>query len=51
MDKLTFVEDGLPGITRRRSGKGWAYFGPDGERVTDAEERMRLNAIALPPAS
>lgn len=50
MDKLIFVDDGLPGITRRRSGKGWAYYRADGERVTDAEERIRLNAIALPPA-
>lgn len=50
MDKLIFVDDGLPGITRRRSGKGWAYYRADGERITDAEERVRLNAIALPPA-
>lgn len=50
MTKLTYVEDSLPGITRKRSGKGWAYFDADGRRITDAEERMRLNAIALPPA-
>lgn len=50
MEKLIYVDDGLPGITRRRSGKGWAYFDAHGQRITDAEERMRLNAIALPPA-
>lgn len=50
MTKLIYVDDSLPGLTRRRSGKGWAYFDPKGKRVTDAEERMRLNAIALPPA-
>lgn len=50
MEKLIFVDDGLPGIVRRRSGKGWAYHDAHGKRITDAEERMRLNAIALPPA-
>jgi len=50
MTKLIFVDDSLPGITRRRSGRGWAYHDPKGDRITDAEERMRLNAIALPPA-
>jgi DNA topoisomerase-1 len=50
MEKLIFVDDSLPGITRKKSGKGWAYYDPKGARITDAEERMRLNAIALPPA-
>lgn len=50
MEKLIYVDDGLPGITRRRSGKGWAYCDAKGNRITDAEERVRLNAIALPPA-
>ena len=50
MDKLIFVDDGLPGITRKRAGKGWAYFDPKGKRIADPDERMRLNAIALPPA-
>ena len=50
MSKLIFVDDSLPGITRKKAGKGWAYFDPKGERITQADERMRLNAIALPPA-
>jgi len=48
--KLIYVDDQLPGITRRRSGKGWAYFDPHGERIRDPAERIRLNAVALPPA-
>ncbi|MGV3554334.1 MAG: DNA topoisomerase IB [Croceibacterium sp.] len=48
--KLKYVEDGHPGITRRRAGRGWAYFDADGERVTDREEIDRLNAVGLPPA-
>lgn len=39
-----------PGITRKRKGRYWQYFAPDGERITDREEIDRLNAIALPPA-
>jgi DNA topoisomerase-1 len=50
MDQLIYVDDVLPGITRRRSGRGWAYYDAKGQRITDPEERMRLNAIALPPA-
>ena len=42
--------DSEPGITRERKGNAWAYFGPDGERVTDRDEIDRLNAIGLPPA-
>lgn len=50
MDKLIYVDDSMPGITRKRAGKGWAYFDPRGKRITDSDERARLNAIALPPA-
>lgn len=50
MEKLVYVDDDLPGITRRRAGKGWAYYDPDGKLIRDAAERKRLNAIALPPA-
>lgn len=48
--KLIFVDDDLPGITRKRSGKGWSYYDSAGKLITDPEERKRLNAIALPPA-
>ncbi len=48
--KLVHVDDGQPGISRKKSGRGWAYFDPDGKRITDREEIDRLNAIALPPA-
>lgn len=48
---IVFFEEDGPGITRRKSrGGAWAYFGPDGERITDRDEIDRLNAIALPPA-
>ena len=47
---ICFVDDALPGITRRRFGKAWGYFDPHGERITDREEIDRLNAVGLPPA-
>ncbi|MES2699946.1 MAG: DNA topoisomerase IB [Pseudomonadota bacterium] len=47
---LIFVDDDLPGITRRRAGKGWAYFDPHGALIRDPAEKRRLDAIALPPA-
>lgn len=50
MEKLVYVDDALPGITRRRAGKGWAYHDPSGALIRDSAEKRRLNAIALPPA-
>lgn len=48
--RLIFVDDGLPGITRRKAGRGWAYFDAHGDRITARDEIDRLNRIALPPA-
>ena len=50
MTKLIYVDDSLPGITRKGAGKGWAYYDPKGELIRDRKEKERLNAIALPPA-
>ena len=47
---LEFVDDRGPGITRKKMRHGWAYFDPDGNRITDRDEIDRLNKIALPPA-
>ncbi len=48
--KLTYVSDDVAGITRKKAGRGWAYFDPAGNRIKDRDEIDRLNAIALPPA-
>jgi DNA topoisomerase-1 len=48
--KLVYVDDDLPGIIRRRAGRGWAYIDAHGERITDRDEIDRLNAIGMPPA-
>src|SRR2546426_12178811 len=47
---LHYVTDGLAGIRRRRSGKGWVYYAPNGSRIRDPDTRKRLNALAIPPA-
>nr|WP_294167386.1 DNA topoisomerase IB [uncultured Sphingomonas sp.] len=50
MDRLRHCSDDQPGITRELVKGKWAYFSPDGERITDRDEIDRLNKIALPPA-
>ena len=49
-ESLRYVDDALPGITRRKAGRGWAYRDAEGKRITDRGEIDRLNVIALPPA-
>ena len=45
-----YVSDGGAGISRRRAGRGWVYFAPNGRRIKDPALRRRLNALAIPPA-
>jgi DNA topoisomerase-1 len=47
---LVYVSDEAPGITRRRSGKGFSYRGPDGKPVRDPDTLARIRALAIPPA-
>lgn len=47
---LCYVDDNMPGITRRRRGKTWHYFDPEGRRITDEAEIARLNKLGVPPA-
>jgi DNA topoisomerase-1 len=50
MERLRHSCDDQPGITRSQIKGKWAYFAPDGTRITDRDEIDRLNKIALPPA-
>lgn len=47
---LRYVTDTVPGIRRRRAGKGWSYVGPDGKRITDHRRRDWIKRLAIPPA-
>ncbi|MFH5773272.1 DNA topoisomerase IB [Paracoccus sp. NGMCC 1.201697] len=48
-ERLVFVSDSQPGISRRRAGKGFSYRGPTGEAL-DRDELARIRALAVPPA-
>jgi DNA topoisomerase-1 len=39
-----------PGIARKRRGKGFAYYGPDGERLDDERTLQRIKDLVIPPA-
>jgi DNA topoisomerase I len=39
-----------PGIARKRRGKGFAYYGPDGELLDDPEAEQRIRDLVIPPA-
>ena len=43
---MIHVDDSLPGITRKKAGKGWRYLDSEGQRIADKAEIERLNAIA-----
>src|SRR5882672_11386563 len=47
---LAYVTDGLAGITRKRAGKGWVFYAPDGSKIDDTAERKRITSLVIPPA-
>jgi DNA topoisomerase I len=47
---LRHASDDRPGITRRRSGRGFSYRDPEGRPIRDDETIARVRAIAVPPA-
>ncbi|HET9109766.1 MAG TPA: hypothetical protein VFN78_02965, partial [Ktedonobacterales bacterium] len=47
---LRYVSDRMPGIQRKRSGRGFTYIAPDGETVRDRHELDRIKRIGIPPA-
>jgi DNA topoisomerase-1 len=47
---LHYVSDDRPGIRRRRSGRGFSYSTPSGERIADPEQLRWIRSLAVPPA-
>ena len=47
---LRYVSDAMPGIRRRRAGRGFSYTGVDGKRLTDRRVLARIRSLAIPPA-
>ncbi|HEX5167440.1 MAG TPA: hypothetical protein VFV93_18670 [Thermomicrobiales bacterium] len=47
---LRYVNDSEPGFRRVRRGKGFSYYDPSGERLTDPATLDRIASLAIPPA-
>jgi DNA topoisomerase I len=47
---LCYVTDEMPGIRRRRHGRGFSYLDPDGQLLRDPEMLKRFRALVIPPA-
>ena len=47
---LSWCNDDSPGLSRRRSGRGFSYRGRDGQPIRDARTLDRIRALAIPPA-
>ncbi len=41
---------GKPGITRKRRGKGFAYYDPAGNRLSNPDTLARIKDLVIPPA-
>ena len=50
MAGLRYVSDTVPGIRRRRAGKGFYYVDEHGKRVRDKETLLRVKSLVIPPA-
>lgn len=48
--RLTRSSLNTPGIVRKRRGKGFAYYTPDGEPLTDPDTAQRIKELVIPPA-
>jgi DNA topoisomerase I len=47
---LRYVSDAKPGITRKKWGKAFRYFNPDGSPVKDPAVMARIKSLVIPPA-
>jgi DNA topoisomerase-1 len=47
---LRYMGDDVPGIQRRKAGKGFRYIHPDGRAVRERAILARIRALAIPPA-
>ena len=47
---LRYVTDATPGITRKRRGKYFQYFDPEGKPIRDKDVLARIKSLAIPPA-
>jgi DNA topoisomerase I len=49
-DGLVRVDPAVPGLSRRRRGRGFSYHDTTGAAITDPAELARIKALVIPPA-
>ena len=47
---LRYVTDGIPGIRRKRHGRGFSYVDADGRVIRERATIRRFRSLAIPPA-
>lgn len=47
---LRYVNDSIPGLSRKKRGKGFSYYYSDGSQVRDKKELKRIQSLGIPPA-
>lgn len=47
---LRYVTDAMPGIRRRRSGRGFSYYDADGQLISSKDAIKRFRSLVIPPA-
>ena len=47
---LRYATDAVPGLTRRRRGRGFSYYDQQGRVIRDPEALARSRSIVIPPA-
>ena len=49
MKKIREIDDSALGISRRKRGRGYAYYDEDGNKITDKKTLKRLRSLVIPP--
>ena len=47
---LAYVTDAMPGIRRKRHGRGFSYTDPDGNVIRERAQLRRFRSLVIPPA-
>jgi DNA topoisomerase I len=47
---LCYIQDSIPGITRKKRGNTFVYYYPDNTIVSDTHILERIHSLAIPPA-
>ncbi len=50
MPRLATVSPGTGGYARRRAGRGFTYWGANGQRITNEDTLERIRGLVIPPA-